>query len=319
VTIATEKMAYMDRIDILLATYNGEKYIDPLLQSIVDQTYSNWFLYARDDGSSDGTVDKLELFNKKYPEKVKILPNNGHRCGIAGNFDILLRESTSNYIMLCDQDDVWLPDKIAISVDAVKNIELINVNNPILVHTDLYVVDKFLKRIAPSFVKYQGINANYGKSLKKEMLENVVTGCAMIINRPLADLALPIPQKCKMHDWWIAMVAAAFGETKFISRSTIFYRQHGENDVGASRWSAISAIRRGFSPRKLHNNIVEQQLQAFIFMNRYSDILKPKQLFYLKSFSELNSRSFIYRRLIAIKIGLRHNKLIRTLGFYLFL
>lgn len=303
-------------IDILLATFNGESYIYELLDSICNQTYTSWRLLIRDDCSSDDTAIKIKYFSEKYSEKVVVINNKNRRLGVVGNFNALLNESTANYIMFADQDDVWLPRKIELTLS--KAIDGYN-NMPMLIHTDLSVVDKNLNSLSDSFWRYQAIDPTRADKLKDVMVQNVVTGCTMLINRSLAEMAMPIPDESKMHDWWIAMVAVAFGKIEFIPESTILYRQHGKNDTGAKRWNLYNSFKYIFLARKLHQKIVDTEKQALIFLRTYQDRLTNQQIVTLRTFGMLGSKSFFVRRFIAFRLGLRKHKILRSIGLYIFM
>lgn len=229
-------------IDILLSTYNGGLYLKEQLDSLLSQTYKNWSLIIRDDGSSDNTVEILKEHCKKYPERITFIEDNMH-LGACQSFARLLEHSTANYIMFCDQDDVWLPDKIDITLKAMQEIESEHGDIPVLVHTDLKVVDHKKNLIAESFWKYQHIAPDL-TGLNNLLIMNVATGCTMMINKRLKELSIPIPQDAIIHDWWIALVAASFGRIEYIDTPTILYRQHGKNDIGAMRYSADYFISR---------------------------------------------------------------------------
>ncbi|RBM02292.1 glycosyltransferase family 2 protein [Acidithiobacillus ferridurans] len=305
-------------VDILLATFNGELYIDQLLDSIFTQTYSAWRLLIRDDCSSDGTVIKIKSFAEKCPDKVIVLDNKNKRLGVVGNFNALLNESSARYIMFADQDDIWFPKKIDLTLS--KAIESDNNDNmPLLVHTDLCVVDKNLIQLSGSFWSYQAIDPARAGKLKDLMVQNVVTGCTMLINRSLAEMAMPIPDESKMHDWWIAMVAVAFGKIEFIPESTILYRQHGRNDTGAKRWDLYNLFKYMFLGRKLHQKIIDTENQALVFLRSYHDDLTRQQVVTLEMFGTLDKKNFFVRRLIALRLGLRKHKFLRSVGLYVFM
>lgn len=308
----------MKQIDILLATFNGSPYIDQLLHSIFSQTYTNWRLLIRDDCSTDDTICKVLSFAERHNDKVKVIDNNNIRLGIIGNFSSLLSESSAEYIMFADQDDIWLPQKIEMTLSKARMLEE-GVDIPLLVHTDLCVVDENLCMIAESFWEYQGLNPGRGANLKDAMVQNVVTGCTMLINRKLAQLSMPISENAKMHDWWIAMVAAAFGQVHYIPQATILYRQHGGNDTGAKRWNFYNALSYFFLGKKLHQNVLSTEMQALSFFNLYYPILSKIQADIIKNFGLLNERNYFVRRAIASRLGLRKHKLLRTIGFYLFM
>ena len=308
----------MEQIDILLATFNGAPYIDQLLDSISSQTYANWRLLIRDDCSTDDTICKVLSFAERHNDKVSVIDNNNLRLGVIGNFAALLSESSAEYIMFADQDDIWLPQKIEITLSKARMLEE-GADVPLLVHTDLCVVDRNLHTIAESFWEYQGLNPGRGANLKDAMVQNVVTGCTMLINKKLAKLSMPIPENAKMHDWWITMAAAAFGKVHYIPQATILYRQHGGNDTGAKRWNFYNALRYILLGKKLHQNVLNTEMQALAFLKQYHFILSKPQMDILKKFGLLNERNFFVRRVISSRLGLRKHKLLRTIGFYLFM
>ena len=219
-------------VDILLGTYNGERFLGEQLRSIEAQTFSSWRVIARDDGSSDGTRSMLEEFGHRYGERFQLITDDAGRLGPAGNFGRLLAASTAPFVCFCDQDDVWLPEKVATLVEAAQTRPT---NQPLLVHSDLEVVDDALRPVSPSFWAFEGISPSRD-SLNQLLVQNCVTGCACLINDRLREIALPVPPAAIMHDWWLALVAAACGEIRPVPAALVRYRQHGSNDTGAKRW-----------------------------------------------------------------------------------
>lgn len=235
-------------IYILLATYNGEKYIREQLESLLEQTYQDWILWIHDDGSKDGTLNIIKEYEEKLPNKIKFL-NDGLRCGGAKqNFTHLLNSIDNNfdYIMFCDQDDVWLDAKIETTLNQMIEVENSNQNKPIIIHTDLQVVDEELNIIADSYFIYQKIKPQWSKDFNISLVQNSVTGCTMMINKKAKIISLPIGNNAIMHDWWILLkVLLHGGVVEHINKSTILYRQHSSNDTGA----------KGFSYTKLLNKM----------------------------------------------------------------
>lgn len=217
--------------DILLSTYNGEKYLGEQLDSIINQTYKDWKLIIRDDGSKDSTLQIIKNYIDNYPEKIELIPSSGN-LGPMLSFGELLKVSTSKYIALCDQDDVWLENKLLQFLEKMLETEKKHPNKAILIHSDLIVVDNNLKILYKSFWKFMKLNPD-NKSLIYYLTSNNVTGCAIVINKQLKDISLPIPQKASMHDWWIALNASFFGIIEYIESPLIYYRQHNANSVGA--------------------------------------------------------------------------------------
>jgi len=223
-------------IFILLGTYNGETYLSEQIESVREQTWQNWKLFIRDDGSDDGTNRLLNTYQQKDSRIQRVVDNKGN-LGTIGNYNELCRIALKNdadTIFFCDQDDVWLPDKVETHVQAIQDIESQNATDcPILVHSDLSVVDSHLKHIHKSFLAYHGVRNVYKEPLCTLLAQNYITACASAFNRALLKLATPIPEEALMHDWWMALCAAACGQIGFIEKPLTFYRQHSDNTIGA--------------------------------------------------------------------------------------
>jgi len=227
-------------IQVLLATYNGESYLKAQIDSLLSQTFTKWQLLVHDDDSNDKTVEILLDYQQMYPEKIKVIDDSFNYGSACKNFSHLLSMSTSKYVMFCDQDDVWLPEKIEKSFIRIKEMEDLYGNIPIVVHTDLAVVDESLNLIASSMFDYQGLN-NSVESLLQALVKNSVTGCAAIINRKAIEVSLPILPSAVMHDWWVsANVLKYSGKIEFINESLIKYRQHSGNALGAKKQTISS-------------------------------------------------------------------------------
>lgn len=220
-------------IDILLSTYNGEKFLEKQITSILNQSFVNWTLYIRDDGSSDHTLAIIDNYIKEYPEKIIKICDGGKNIGTLHSFEVLLTQSNSPYIMFCDQDDIWLPDKIEITLNKMKDLEKIHSNTPILIHTDLKVVDYNLNIMCESFWNLTHIKPTILSNFNYLGVCNAVTGCTMMINSKTKDICLPFSAYASMHDFWIALCVAKYGKINFIKEKTILYRQHQSNQIGA--------------------------------------------------------------------------------------
>ena len=236
------------KIAILLATYMGERYIGEQIESVIKQTYQDWMIYVHDDGSTDKTMDIVQSYVERYPNKIQILegPALG---GARNNFMYLLSQVEASYYMCCDQDDIWLPEKIEKTYNAMKQLEAENeVKVPCMIYTDLTVVDGNLNIIADSMSMYQNLNcANV--SIGRLLMQNVVTGCTMMLNKELRDMVIQYKNidNIIMHDWWAAIIAALFGRLIYLNDPMIWYRQHGSNSVGAIDTHSFSyAIRKLF-------------------------------------------------------------------------
>lgn len=223
----------MEKINILMATYNGRKYLRQQIDSILNQTYSNFRLLISDDASTDSTVKILEEYEKK-DRRVEIYSHQKN-MGVVANFEFLINKVRSEYFMFADQDDVWEPDKIE------KSLKKLEETDSDLVYTDLEVVDNKLNQIHSSFWKQKGFYDKITKynNFESLYLNNYINGCTMICKSLWINEFLPLPKNSKyvIHDYWIALVVSNRGKMAYIEESTIKYRQHGNNQVGSSRKS----------------------------------------------------------------------------------
>ena len=223
------------KVDILMATYNGEKYIHEQIASLQCQTYTNWNLLVCDDGSTDGTLSIIGKL-QKIDDRIKIVARDAGFHSSAGNFLSLLKQSEAPYVMFCDQDDVWLEDKVEKSLDAMQEAEKSNAGFPVLVFTDSVVVDSSLGLLKPSFTAPMRYDPEK-VSLMQSLFINVAQGSSMLMNRALVDVArhLEKPEVFGQHDYWIAVIARAIGVVVYSCVPTLLYRQHEENVIGATR------------------------------------------------------------------------------------
>ncbi|MEI6100951.1 MAG: glycosyltransferase family 2 protein, partial [Eubacteriales bacterium] len=219
-------------VDILLATHNSEKYLAELLDSLVGQTYKDIRIIVSDDASTDGTPAILRKYakNNRY---FTILENEMPLGGAKPNFFWLMGHSTGEYILFADYDDVCQFDKVADTLKIMQEAEAkYGKNMPVLAHTDLEVVDEELNTIAPSMMRSQRLSKTFVE-LNRLLVQNYVTGCSVMINRALLDrVRFGSLGPIVMHDWWVALVASAFGKIVFLDKPTIKYRQHADNQIG---------------------------------------------------------------------------------------
>jgi glycosyltransferase involved in cell wall biosynthesis len=259
-----------DKIAILMATYNGEKYICQQIDSILSQTCKDWELYIHDDGSTDNTRAAVESYVEKYQDKIHLIDGKS-TGGAKYNFFYLFGQVEAPYYMTCDQDDVWLDKKIELTYDKMLTIEN-KADVPCLVYTELRVVDRELNTIADTMSGYQSLDC-HKRTINQFILQNSVTGCTMMVNRTLRDKMLRITDidNTIMHDWWAALVAAQFGKTAFIDEPTILYRQHGDNSLGALGINKLSYIvRRVWQKKQIQESMRLGRLQAREFAKTYN-------------------------------------------------
>lgn len=310
------------QVDILMATYQGSKFILEQIKSIQNQSHKNWRLIINDDDSTDGTREILTELSQQPNSSIVLLPKN-ERLGVVGNFSYLMQHSTSPYIMFSDQDDYWYPDKIAITLKKMKKLEEEHgTTKPLLVHTDLSVVDSQLKEVHPSFWKYSHFNCKSFVTLNRILTQNVVTGCTMLFNRPLLELAQPVPREAFMHDWWLALVAAAFGQIGIVSEPTIAYRQHGRNQLGAQAYSLAWLLTNPLSFFQKHKKKQQVKqvayLQASHFLDRYANRIDPYQKNMLNGYRDYCIGNFWKKRKALFKYSFYKNGFSRNVYELLF-
>ena len=302
-------------IVVLLSTYNGELYLDELLTSLLNQTYTNIKIIARDDGSSDKTVSIL----KKY--KSVILLDSTKNVGVKKSFSILmeyaLQFTDSNYFMFCDQDDIWEPEKVEKTYNKMRKLEIVFPKKPCLVHTDLSVVDDKLNLIHKSFWEYEHINPKYN-SFNRLLIQNTITGCTILINRLLAKKSFPIPTNAIMHDWWIGLVASQFGRIAYVNISLVKYRQHNLNTIGAKGFDipmVLSKFYKIFYKNNLYIKHMDINIkQAESFLTTYEPYLNIKTINMLKNFSSIGKKSFLGKREVLLRNKLFKQGFIRNVG-----
>lgn len=305
------------KVDILLSTYNGEEFLSAQIDSLLCQTYTDWKLIIRDDLSSDGTMSLISEYKSKYPDRIYVLENKSIKKGVVGSFECLLEASAERYVAFCDQDDVWAPDKLLLQVEKMRELEAVHGNSmPILVHTDLSVVDDRLELINESFWEYQHLNPNKMCSLPRLLVQNCVTGCTVLINRPLIVLATPFPDGVIMHDWWMALIAVSEGIVCDIKISTVKYRQHDNNDTGARQWNFEFIMRKIWEGREpLLLSLVKTQAQAKALISIVELSYVNRSI--VEKYVSLYSHNWLMRRIEILRSGFFKYGIIRNIAMLL--
>ena len=279
-----EKME--EQIDILLASYNGKKYIEAQISSILNQTYKNIKLIISDDCSTDGTIDILKKYAQK-DNRIQLYLQEKN-LGVVKNIEFLLKNVTNNLYMLSDQDDVWLPEKIEKSVKYLKE------NDADLVFGDLRIVDEKLNTIYESFSKYMLLDRKINKyigSKKLNYLYNCVTGCTILSKKKFIKEILPLPaiSKYMIHDHWIGLIISFNGKLAYMPEQYILYRQHGNNEVGTKKISHemtdINEVRQLFINVKL--GVFESYIK---YNSKFPEELQKLNIKALEYYKMLNTK-----------------------------
>lgn len=246
------------KIDILMATYNGEKYIKEQIDSILNQSFSDFRLLISDDCSTDCTREILNQYVEKDSRVVVFLQNKN--LGIVRNFEYLMEKVENEYFMFSDQDDIWQKDKVR------KSIDILTKTDSDLVYTDLEVVDENLKVKNQSYWKLKGFYKKIKKynNFESLYLNNYITGSTMLVKSGWLEKILPLPKKSQyiLHDYWTALVVSKFGKMTYIKEPQIKYRQHSENEVGSKR--RTDTINRFEEMRNLFIEVKKDHFKNFM-------------------------------------------------------
>ncbi len=304
---------------ILMSTYQGAAYLAAQLDSIRHQHYQHWHLIIRDDGSTDDTNAIIEHYCQ-LDSRITCDRSISDNLGAAQSFAALMQVALTRkeqIICFCDQDDVWLPNKLQAQVTTMLSMQQRYGHNvPLLVHSDLCVVNEQLQVIAPSYLAYEGIKRNVTSPLNTLLINNFVTGCTIAMNRQLLEIATPMPQEVFMHDWWCALCAATQGIIGFIKEPVILYRQHRHNTIGSqgvySKFKELRQLKAALAKR--HKNLRLCFKQASHLVQRIDDAHHSHA--FITRFQSLPQLPVWRRYLHALKLPLQPSGWLRTLMFW---
>ena len=302
------------KTDILLATYNSERFLETQLNSLFQQTFQDWHLLIRDGGSTDKTLQLVEKFREKYPDQITLLPSQG-RSGFLDNFSNLLEASNADYILFCDHDDFWLPEKVEKTVKKLQEMDQMFSPNALnMVHCDSMLTNGELEMISPSMHQSWHLGSTPEKS--GYPVDIPVLGCTMGFNRALRNAALPIPSSAGSHDTWIARIAWYCGHTAFLDEPLMKYRIHGSNAscTSANRYPQVLFRWLGkFAEikKRAHEHL---EVPSKVFYERFADKISPEHGKQLKYFAEWSRTGFLKRCVLLLSGKVKANGLFRTAG-----
>ncbi|MDY4793017.1 MAG: glycosyltransferase family 2 protein [Pararoseburia sp.] len=301
---------------IVMATYNGERFLREQIDSILNNTYQDYELHICDDGSTDGTEDIAGEYQKKYPDKI-FFHRNEKNLRVIKNFLVNVKKFDGKYYMFCDQDDVWLPYKIQHTIDFLKKTEDGAFDIPAVVFGDAKMVDSELKEYHPSFQKLNNLDTSK-LDLCHLAMENKLIGCTVMFNRALWEKLDVFPENIKMHDWWVALVGAAFGKVAFLDEPLLLYRQHGGNQVGGV--SEMEYIRQNITKLgEQRQALYDNCRQAKAFVDVYRDSLSPEQVRLMDLFGDVPNQGWFKRRYQVFHNGFTKTGFVRNFGTFVIL
>ncbi|MCO5249096.1 MAG: glycosyltransferase family 2 protein [Chitinophagales bacterium] len=302
------------QIDILLGTYNGEKFLDEQLESIFEQDYPNFRVIIRDDGSTDETLNIISKWIGLNPKKIEFIEDQLGNLGPSQNFNRLMQFATAPYICFSDQDDKWLPQKLSEQLNAIQKLEEKNPGMPIMVYSDMMLCDKDMKIQCPSLMENDRLNTWENKP-NRLLIQNVPYACSTIINKKLLDLASPIDKRALMHDHWLALVSSLMGKLWFLDKALLYHRIHGLNasrDGSEYRKEVSDKISDKLNNSNFNNYLKKQTTQAEAILEQYEAKLDKGQIKMLKDFIALSATSGIKRKWLILKNRFFKNTFINT-------
>ncbi len=299
------------KTEILMAVYNGEKYLAEQLESIARQTYTDWKLTIRDDASTDGSMIIIRQFARCFPDKVSFFANDKNSGSPKANFFSLINNSDADIIFTCDQDDIWEENKLETTLKAFEGAD-----KPLLVHTDLSVIDEKGSALYPSMIKKQHIDVGL-TGINRIIVQNVVTGCTMAFNRQLKAL-LKEPELVPVHDWWIAALAAIYGDIVFIDKCTVRYRRHNDNVCGPQDMSSPAYLNGRLRDKKRSERMLELgYIMALELLEKYELPAETERM--LKAYASMPQKNKLQKLGIISKYGIWKSGFARKLGQLLFM
>lgn len=296
------------KVNILMSTYNGEQFLAEQIHSIQEQTYTDWQLLIRDDGSSDQTRTIIKRFVEEDSRIRFINENDQTNLGVIDSFFQLVKFEEADVYFFSDQDDVWLPDKLEVSL---KEAEQYSVDEPLMIYMDLKVVDQELNILSDSMIRSQSHHAN--TELVQELTENTVTGGVSMINHSLA-LLWQQTEGILMHDWYLALLASAFGNLVYIDQPGELYRQHGNNVLGARTLS--KRVKKWLQPSllfELYWDLIKHSQQQAAFLLDMPLSSSKREM--INAFVTIMDKGFLERKRVLKQYGFRKNKAFHTFVF----
>lgn len=306
-------------VTILMATYNGEHYLQEQLDSLEHQECKRWKLIVGDDGSKDRTLEILFKFQQECPNSVEIIKNDPPTGSAKANFMQLLVKADTPYIMFCDQDDIWEPHKVQSTLSCMEKLET-DTDIPVLVHSDLAVLGEN-GIISESFFQYQNLPTT--TKLSSLIIQNSVTGCTVMINQSLQERMLQVNdyKRMIMHDYWAVLIASVYGKVGFLKEHTMYYRQHSTNSVGAKEsGNPLYLMKRLMQGRKTYKEqMKESMIQIACFLETYAEKypIRQEMQMLLEGYASLIDRNKFYRMWFYSRYEVRKQGFIRVLMQYI--
>ena len=302
--------------DVILAVRNGERYLTAMLDSLLSQTTRDFNVLVRDDGSRDGSLEILENYKPRFDGRLSVI--TGEPSGSAtANFAILMRETKADYVLFADQDDVWKPEKVELTLRSLKEAEAkYGKSTPIYFATDIAVVNKDLELISASYWKWKRLKPSMMSRLSQSLICVPIQGMASGINRALLDLANPVAEKAISHDWWAQLIAAAMGKVICDPTATALYRVHGGNASVPKQVGVMPYLKLGLDASFLRRGLGRRIEQANALADALTGRMPPDKLKVIRRFTTLQSQGFVQRRWTLVSGNYLYHDLVRSVATF---
>ena len=302
--------------DVILAVWNGERYLPAMLDSLLSQTTRDFNVLVRDDGSRDRSLEILEEYKPKFDGRLSVI--TGEPSGSAtSNFAVLMRETKADYVLFADQDDVWKPEKVELTLRSLKEAEMkYGKSTPIYFATDIAVVNKDLEVISPSYWKWKRLNPSMMGKLSQSLICVPIQGMASGINRALLDLSNPVAEKAISHDWWAQLIAAAMGKVICDPTTTALYRVHGGNASVPKQVGVLPYLKLGLDASFLRRGLGRRIEQANALADALAGRMPPDKLKIIRRFTRLQSQGFLQRRWTLVSGNYLYHDLVRSIATF---
>ncbi|KKF42412.1 hypothetical protein AF63_05115 [Streptococcus uberis Ab71] len=307
-------------IDIIMGTYNGEEFINDQIHSILENSYKDIKLIIRDDGSRDNTENVINNFLKQYPDKIILISDNQKGLGAKGNFFELLKYVKSDYVMFCDQDDYWFPEKIEKAFVKISNLEKeFGANTPIVVGSKVCITDSLLNPIEKQYmqIKKNKLSLNY------LLVENQFPGCTLIFNKATLNLMRLIDSsKIEMHDWVCILLAKTYGVLDYIDEPLMYYRQHSTNVSGAANKTSVKyALKKAKDIYKIcpYKLLYDQAYQLLKLNDANNGKINNYNIYLIKTFISMKNQKKYKKIYLTFKFNYFKSGIFRKIGQLIFI
>lgn len=308
-------------VDVLLATYNNAAYIKPMMDSLLGQTNREFRLLVSDDASTDATYEILQHYVDRFGGRMQLIRREIQSGSAKQNFASIIAQSTADYIMFADGDDVWDNNKVELQLSVLSTFEgQLGTKTPIYLFSDVRIVDHEGEPKHSSHWNYKKIDPTRMKTLGRLLMAPPMLGCASACNRALIEAATPIPlDKVTGHDWWLLLVAHCLGYVKHMDLTLMDYRIHGSNASTPMKISLLNAIRRSRDIQKIRRGLDWRRKQAEALIEHLASRLNARDRSTLEAFARIDRRNWVARRWALASNDLLYLDPWRNVASFLFL